>query len=80
MNETEKDAIRIQKKRDVARTSLHEFRKWHNVDNRLEENALLLFGLLRDIRRESEEEVDRIISELEDRNNQMLLKKLGSGL
>lgn len=72
------DLERMAVKRMTAAGVLCTFAKWHFPGDLIqrEGNQLLIAGLARDILRGTEQDVDNLIFHLEERNQQLLMKKL----
>jgi len=73
------DLRRMAEMRARALDLLDDFREWQSMDATKVGNQIIIIGLQRDILRGTEDELDRLISEMEDRNNQSLMKKMSKG-
>lgn len=73
------DIARMTKKRGAAFEALDEFKKWYGKRDGVDD-MIVFIGLTRDIMRGTEEEVDRLILVLEQRNQEAFFKKLSSGV
>lgn len=71
------DIMRMARKRAYALRALDEFKEWRtNKVNPQVAEQMVIMGITRDILRGTEEEVDRITANLEEKNQESLLKKL----
>lgn len=73
--QNEIDIARMMQKRGQALKLLEDFKEWY-ADSPNLGSMIVIAGLTRDILRGTEEEVDRLIVSLEDRNQAAFLKKL----
>jgi hypothetical protein len=67
----------MHKKRLIALKLLEEFKAWNYTRNTLAEQ-LLISALTRDIITGTEDDVNRLITNIEKKNSQLLMKKLAS--
>lgn len=68
----------LRRKKDIATKVLFEFIHCHGIDVDRQGDALLVTGLLGDIIDADEEETDRLITEMKDRNHCKMFDILGS--
>ena len=74
--QNEIDLQRMYQKRAEALLLLDDFKKWHMDALVRQGDQILYLGLMRDILRGTEKQVDHLIESLTDRNSKALLKKL----
>ena len=74
------DLSRMAEKRAQATSLLREWREWHKDIHGYQSTVtdILVLGMLRDIVRGTEKDVDWLIFSLDDQNNKALMEKLGS--
>jgi hypothetical protein len=69
------DLRRMLVKRGKALALLDEFKEWYAINDSVD-HMLILNGLQRDIMRGTEDEVDRLIERITEKNQAALMKKL----
>ena len=74
--QNEIDLDRMTKKRAEALRQLDDFKAWYLELQPGTGDQILYLGLLRDILRGTEKQVDHLIESLTEKNGQALLKKL----
>jgi hypothetical protein len=76
------DIMRMMKKRLSAVKLIEDYRQWHlpEAGSMGVSGQIIYTGLIRDALRGTEEEVDRLTVDLEERNHRAFMKKLEKGL
>ena len=74
--QNEIDLLRMAGKRRIAMQKLREFKEWQQVRENDTSFDIVMIGLLRDIIRGTEDELDWLIKSLQQRNETSLMKKL----
>jgi len=69
------DLRRMHNKRGKALALLDEFKEWYAINDSVD-HMLILNGLQRDILRGTEDEVDRLIERMTEKNQEALMTKL----
>jgi len=74
------DLLRMAEKRATATQLLKEWGEWHKDIHGYQSTGsqILVLGMLRDIVRGTEKDIDWLIYSLENKNNEALMKKLSS--
>ena len=73
----------IHKKRLIALRLFEEFKSWHWESGQFNSepnihNQVIIYALMKDILTGTEDDVDRLIGNLEKQNSQLLMNKLAS--
>lgn len=76
MTPTELEFDRLEARRVVARKQLSDFYHWY-ANNQTD---IIYVSLMSDIRKAEEPELERLISEMEERNSRALMKKLSENV